>query len=473
MKVHLINAPQKIGQESSGFEHLYPPLGLLYLASYARRELEDTDIKFTDGLLMGMEKTIDEVKRFRPDIVGVSYTTSACEGAYDFINAIKEIDSNILIVSGGPHPTAIPDEVMERSKTDICVIGEGEKTFLEILEGKDWEKISGIVWSKDGSIVHNPPREYIKNLDGIPFPARDLIEDWNLYKGYYLAKRKPDMVILSSRGCPYHCTFCSNPVWRVCKPSVRFRSPQNIVDELIELKERYGAREIFDETDDFNISKRQTLKVSQAIIDARLNLSFKFQIRANNMDEQLALQIKEMGTWLVFIGAESGNQETLDGVRKRITLKDIENTARLLSKQGIKVYGLFMLFNAWEEDGKLCFEGVKECEKTIDFAKLLLKRGHMHFMGSSMANPFPASPLWDIALKYNLIERPNDWLHWNDLWLFNLKLPGISDDDWKKVKMKAGRVQTIQALKSGQINFGTIQPLLRRGLKLIRWKLRI
>lgn len=473
MKVHLINAPQKVNQKSSGFEHLYPPLGLLYLASYAKRELEDIDFKFTDGLLMGMEKTIDEVKKFRPEIVGVSYTTSACEGAYDFINRLKEIDRNILIASGGAHPTTLADEVMKRSATDVCVIGEGEKTFLEILEGKDWNEIKGIVWRKNGSIVHNPVREYIKNLDDIPFPDRDLIEDHKIYKGYYLAKRKPDMVIISSRGCPYHCTFCSNPVWRVCKPYVRFRSPKNIVDELIELKEKYGAREVFDETDDFNISKKHALKVSQAIIDAKLDLSFKFQTRANNMDKELSEKIREMGTWLVFIGAESGNQRTLDGIRKKIALKDIEDTSKLLSEEGIKVYGLFMLFNAWEENGGLCYEGVEECENTISFAKSLLKKGHMHFMGSSLANPFPASGLWDIALKHNLIEEPNDWSHWNDLWRFNMKLPGLSDSDWKRVKAKAGRIQAIQAFKSGRINLSTIKPLFRRGLKLVRWKLRV
>lgn len=472
-KVHLINAPQKIDQKSSGFEHLYPPLGLLYLASYARSELKDIDFKFTDGLLLGMEKTINEVKRFRPEIVGISYTTSACEGAYDFINSVKEIDNNILIVSGGPHPTALPEEVMQRSATDICVMGEGEETFLAILEGKDLKDITGIAWRNNGEIIQNSPRSYIQNLDDIPFPARDLVEDQKAYKGYYLAKRKPDMVIISSRGCPYHCIFCSNPVWRVCKPYVRFRSPQNIVDELIELKQSYGVKEIFDETDDFNISKRHALKVSQAIIDAKLNLTFKFQIRANNMTDELAEKIKEMGTWLVFIGAESGNQKTLDGIKKRITLADIENSSRALSRQGIVVYGLFMLFNVWEEQGGLCYEGVEECENTISFAKSLLKKGHMHFMGSSLANPFPASGLWDIALKHNLIEEPNDWSHWNDLWRFNMKLPGLSDSDWKRVKAKAGRIQAIQAFKSGRINLSTIKPLFRRGLKLVRWKLRV
>ncbi len=168
MRVHLINAPQKTDQESSGFEFLYPPLGLLYLAAYARRKLQDIDFKFTDGLLVGIEEALNEVKKFGPDIVGVSYTTSACEGAYELINSIKEFDANILTISGGPHPTVLPNEVIARSKTDICCIGEGERTFLEILEGKDWKEIKGIVWRKDGAIIHNSPRGNIKNLDDIP-----------------------------------------------------------------------------------------------------------------------------------------------------------------------------------------------------------------------------------------------------------------------------------------------------------------
>ena len=471
MKVQLINSPQKAGQDSSGFECLYPSLGLLYLASYAREKNSDFEFKFTDGLLLGMEETIERVKKFEPEILGISYTTCACEGAYDLINALKELDKDILIVSGGAHPTALPEEVMQRSATDICVIGEGEETCFEILQGKELEKIDGIVWRKNGELVQNSPRQYIENLDDIPFPARDLIEDRSVYKGYYLVKNKPDMVIMSSRGCPYNCNFCSNPVWKVCKPYVRFRSPENIVKELIELKEKYGAREIFDETDDFNISTKQAMKVSQAIIDADLGLSFKFQIRANHLTEELAENMKKMGTWLVFVGAESGNQKTLDGIRKKITPVDIERASKYLSQKGIKVYGLFMLFNVWEDHGNLCYESIEDCNNTIDFAKSLLRKGYMHFMGSSLANPFPASDLWDIALKYNLIESPNDWSSWNDLWRFNLKLPGINENDWRKVKARAGRIQALQTFKSGQINIGALKPMVRRGLKLVRWKL--
>ncbi len=473
MKVQLINSPQKIGQDSAGFEFLYPPLGLLYLASYSRKVIGDyINFKFTDGLLLGIEKTIEEVKKFKPDIIGISFTTSACEGAYDFINHVKEITNDTLVVAGGPHPTTLPEEVMDRSKVDVCVIGEGEETFTEILQGKDLKDIHGIVCRDNGSVIRNSNRPLIKNLDDIPFPARDLIEDWSIYKGYYLAKNKPDMVMISSRGCPYHCTFCSNPVWNINGPSFRVRSPKNIVEELKELKEKYGAKEIFDETDDFNLSKKQAMNISQAIIDADLGLSFKFQVRANTMDEELAENIKSMGAWLVFIGAESGNQRTLNGVKKRIKVEDIENCARLLSEQGIKVYGLFMGFNVWEEDGKLCFEGVEECRNTIRFAKSFVKKSYMHFMGFSMTNPFPGSQLFDIVKRHNLIDQAEGWIHWNDLWKLNLKLPGLTDKDWKIVKSEAGRIQALCTLKSGKVNLNTIYPLLRRGLLLLRFEIR-
>jgi radical SAM superfamily enzyme YgiQ (UPF0313 family) len=472
VKVQLINSPQGIGQDSSGFEFLYPPLGLLYLASYSRKHGgAHIEFKFTDGLLIGMEQALKEVVAFKPDIVAVSFTTSACEGAYVLIQKVKEISKDILVVTGGPHSTAMPDEVMARSEADICVMGEGEQTFAEIVRSIALKDIKGIVYRANGAIVKNAPRELITNLDDIPFPARDLIEDWSIYKGYYLSKRKPDMVMLSSRGCPYQCIFCSNPVWKLTKPHFRIRSPKNIVAELRELKVKYGAKEIFDETDDFNLSKAHALEISKAIVDADLGLSFKFQVRANTMDEELAANIRKMGAWLVFIGAESGNQRTLDGVQKKIKVEDIENCARMLSRQGIKVYGLFMGFNVWEEEDKLCFEGIEESRNTIRFAKSLIKKGYMHFMGFSLTNPFPFTRLFDIVTRHHVIDRAEGWTHWNDLWKLNLKLPGLTDKDWEMIKSEAGRVQALCALKSGMINVNTIYPLMRRGMRLVKFEM--
>ncbi len=473
LKVQLINSPQGIGLGSSGMEFLYPPLGLLYLASYSRKHGgAHINYKFTDGLLIGMERTLRDVAAFKPDVAAVSFTTSACEGAYVLIEKIKEISKDILVVTGGPHSTAMPDEVMARSQADVCAMGEGEQTFAEIVRGMSLKDIKGIYFRDKELVVKNAPRELIANLDDIPFPARDLIEDWSIYKGYYLSQRKPDMVMLSSRGCPYQCIFCSNPVWKLAKPHFRIRSPQNIVEELRELRDKYGAREIFDETDDFNLSKAHALQITQAIVDADLGLSFKFQVRANTMDEELAENIRKMGTWLVFIGAESGNQRTLDGVKKKIRVEDIENCARMLSQHGIKVYGLFMGFNVWEEDGgKLCFEGIEESRNTIRFAKSLIRKGYMHFMGFSLTNPFPFTKLYDIVTRHNLIDRSEGWVHWNDLWKLNLKLPGLTNKDWEMVKSEAGRVQAFCALKSGMINFNTLYPLMRRGLRLAKMEM--
>lgn len=471
MKVLLVNAPPKVKQDTSGFEFLYPPLGVLYLASYARKVLDNTDFKFADGLLLGPDRTLDVVKQFRPDIVGVSYTTSACEGAYSFIEKVKSFSKGILVVSGGPHASVFFNEVMGRSKTDICVLGEGELTFAEILQGNLLKDIDGIVYQEGDKTVKTPNRKSIRNLDDIPFPARDLVEDWSVYKGFYLTKTKPDMTITSSRGCPYNCNFCSNPVWKLSKPVFRARSPENVVAELRELKSKYGVKEIYDQTDDFNLSKKHALDLSQTIIDADLGLSFKFQARANTMDEKLAENIKKMGTWLVFIGAESGNQRTLDGVKKKIKVEDIENCAKLLSTRGVKVYGLFMGFNIWEEEGKLCFEGVDECRNTIKFSKHLVKKGYMHFMGFSLLTPFPGTEVFEIATRHNLFEKTEGWMRWNDLWKLNIKLPGVSDKDWHIVKGEAARAQAWCVLRSGNLNFKAINPLFRRAIQMVKFQL--
>lgn len=473
MRVQLINAPAGTGQDTSGFEFLYPPLGLLYLASYGRKAVGGwINFRFSDGLISGMESTLDEVRSFRPDVVGISFTTSAAEGAYEMIAKIKKISKDIFVVSGGPHPTALPEEVMTRSEADVCVIGEGEAAFAEILSGMNPREIAGVTYRDGGPFVRNPVRKPIEDLDSIPFPARDLIKDRSVYKGYYLSKGKPEMTIVSSRGCPYQCVFCSNPVWKAQRPYFRARSPENVVAELRELKERFGVREIFDETDDFNISKTHAMKLSQAVAEANLGLHFKFQVRANTMDGELAENLKKMGAWLVFVGAESGNQRTLDGVKKRIRVEDIENCSRELSERGIKVYGLFMGFNVWEEGRKLCFEGVGESRETIRFAKSLLEKGYMHFMGFSLTNPFPASELFDICVRHGLIDRSEGWRRWNDLWRLNLRVPGVSERDWEAVKAEAAKAQALAALKSGRVNLRTMYPLMRRGIRLIKLELK-
>lgn len=340
LKVHFVFAPlKKRGYFGEVSEGRVPPLSLLYLASFARKQLKDNlKMKFTDGLLCGMEKSLKEVEEFQPDILALSFYTPQAEGAYEFINRVKKRCPEILVIAGGVHITALPEELFRRSKADIAVIGEGEETFSELLnlysnsKENNLRNVEGIAFrDKGGKIIWTAHRAYIKDLNTIPFPAYDLI---NLrdYKGWYLNRSTPEAPLFSARGCPYWCTFCSNIVWKINKPYLRLRSPENVVDEIEWLTEKYGIKEIYECSDEFNNSVKNALGICEEIKRRGLKVWWKTSVRADNLPENLIKGMAEAGCWYVLIGIESGNRRTINGIEKRVSLEEVEESCRLLKK---------------------------------------------------------------------------------------------------------------------------------------------
>lgn len=468
MKVHLINAPPLTPQKGGEITSLYPPLGLLYLVSYTRQFYPDIKWKVSDGALDGYQKCVEDFNRFKPDLVGISFTTPFATGAYKLINTIKEDNPYIPVICGGPHPSALPNEVFERSKANVAVIGEGERSFLNIID----DHIRGKVRDEQRTVGSQP----IKILDTIPFPARDVV-DIKKYSGYFLNEAKPETTILSSRGCPYNCWFCSNPVWKAYKPWYRMRSPKNIVDEIQFLHEKYGIQEFFDECDEFNVNLKLSTQTCEEILRRDLDIRWKVQLRCDKISEELVMKMARSGCWLVFLGIESGNQETLDGIGKRITLKQVEKACHLFKKYNIKTFGLFMTFNIWEENGKLRYEGIEESLNTLSYAKKLMKQRLLDYISWSITTPFPASPLWNTCMKFSLItdKYVGKWELWNTSWGLVTRLPNISEKDWMKVKYEGSKLQVYSFLRRlNEVNVRTLRLLVERGVKMLTlwWKTR-
>jgi radical SAM superfamily enzyme YgiQ (UPF0313 family) len=434
MKVLLVNSPPLRRARWGEPQAIYPPLGILYLASYLRK-YTDVSLKIVDGAKNGFKRTLKKIKKSNFDLLGISFTTWAATGAYNLINTLKEKDPDIFVIAGGAHPSALPFEVLKESRADMVAIGEGEQTMLEIVRnfGKrlNLNKIDGIVFRKGKKCVFTRPRKFL-NVNSIPFPARDLI-DIKSYEGLYWSMLQPETNIISSRGCPFHCTFCSNPVWRANKPLLRLRDPKNIGEEIRILRDNFGIREISDEADTFNVDLNWAIKVCNEIKE--VGIPWKVQIRANPFSEKLAKEMAKSGCWLVRIGIESGNLETLKGIKKGITLKQVINTCRKLKKYDIKVVGLFMIFNVWEENGRLRFEDMKMCENTFKFVAKLLREKLIDSFSWHFTTPFPGSELYSIAKKYGLIEG-KDYERWNQASNFIMNLPGITRKNIEKIKMK-------------------------------------
>lgn len=479
MKIQLVFAPPekmpKLGELSEG---RIPPLGIMYLASYLRSKVEGVELNLTDGLMIGFERTLQEIEDFQPDILGVSAYTACALGAFELINRVKKRFPSIFIVTGGPHVTALPEEALERSKVDVVVLGEGEVTFHELVNlyrngvharAIDLQKVDGVAFTEDHHIHRTSPRQHINDLDSIPFPAYDLI-DLRKYKGWYLNKEAKEAAVLFTRGCPFSCTFCSNIVWKIVKPHVRMRSAKNIVDEIEYLYQQYGIREIFDCSDEFNINVKHALAICEEMKERRIDIVWKASVRAYPLTEELVKAMADTRCWYVLLGIESGNQDTINGIKKRITLEQVEEACWLFHKHGIKVMGLFMLFNVWEENDELRYEGIEAVKKTFRYIKYLLNKGLLDYIGWSVTVPYPGSKLYDIAMRHNLIKEEylGNWDKWLTGDSFIMQLPGVKKKDQVRMKTLGSITRARLIIRNHEFKPEALILMIKKSIKILR-----
>jgi len=474
----LFAPPKKQPKMGELGEEIAPPLGVLYLAGAVRQEFPYMEIEVFDGVRRGFSRSWEIIRETKPDYLGLSFYTTSAEGAFELARRTRLEFPNTRIVMGGPHATALPHEALERGSADVVVRGEGETTLVELLhlwntEGSGWRSrcssVDGIAWlAENGTMVMSKPRCHVDPLDLIPFPARELI---NLrdYKGFYISKTRPETSMVMSRGCPFACTFCSNQVWKLGRPLVRTRTPENIVSELEELRDTFGIREVFDHADEFNSNITAGNAITRALIERDVGLYWKTQVRAYPLPPAFVESMAKAGCWYVHLGIESGNETTLHGIGKKVTREQVVDACRVLKDNGIRVHGLFMLFNVWEENGRLKFEGPEETERTLEFADSLSSKGLLDYMGWSVTTPYPGSKLYDIALRYELIKPhlQDAWERWLLDETFVMNLPGITDQDMARAKSKGSILRGKLLLKSGHLNISDMGYFVKKGMKII------
>lgn len=427
----------------------YPNIGILSLFGYLRERLPEHELVYIESL--DLDDHVARVVELRPDLYGLSFATCMEKLSYRLINAIREKLPTLPIIAGGPHPTALPAEVFANCAVDLCAIGEGEQTFLEVVEAvssgdRHWNRIDGLAYGNGNGIVYSTPRRFL-DINDIPMPAWDLVDLGN-YMGNQLCKNKPGTCILTSRGCPYDCVFCSNPVWKSAKPWLRMRPPESIAAEVEYLYQR-GVRELYIRADEFNADLDWSVDVCRAIAAlGHADLFFQCNLRADKVTAELTAALNSINCWMVHLGIESWNQRVLDGIEKHIKVGQVVDACATLKQADISVYGFLMLYQVWEEDGELRWESADEVDNTIRTTRKMMQSGLLDYMSWQFATPFPGSRMYDIVARHNLVDG-----NVKGVWDLSLKLPGISERRMKHQRLKGFMIQSYYSLRSGDINW--------------------
>lgn len=391
MRVLLMSTPYPLE------ENPLPPLSLAYLAAVLRQE--GLEVEVVDHLvsMYSPSKLRKKLREFKPQMVGATCVTLNYPIASRIMKVCKEFDPHIITMLGGPHATFAIDETLLKARwIDLLVVGEGERTVTELARaidsGGDFRRVPGIAYRDGDHAVRTEPRPLIEDLNELPLPARDLLP---LSK--YRALNTPSTVI-TSRGCPFKCIFCSGP--RVFGRRVRFRDPKLVVDEIEHLNKDLSFSRINIVDDTFTLNHRHARAVCEGIIERKLDIEWNVFARADTVDSDLLKLMKKAGcSWLLY-GAESGNAGILKTIKKGTTPDIIREGTRLATESGIHVFNSFIF--------GLPGETPQTARESLDFAHELDEKYGAKY-GFHILSPLPGTELYDHPDEYGLRILSRDW----------------------------------------------------------------
>lgn len=329
------------------------------------------------------EQVLETVLKEKPDLVGFSLKSFNLRRVLNLAKIIKSSTSSPKLIIGGPHITLCPEEFFSRDNNDIFDFGyqgEGDSYFPHFCEAfgieEEYKNIPGLIY-KNKDEWHFNKNNFIKDLDTMPFPSFDD------FVGVFDFENQEGYPLLTSRGCPYKCIYCS--VSKVSGGVWRFRSPSNIVKEIKEAILKYNIKSFKIIDDNFTLNVSRAKDFCHLLVEEKLNLSWTCPngLRADRMDDELAGLMKRAGCKAVSLGIESGDEKTFDFINKGEKLADIEKAVKVLKKNGLKVDGFFII--------GLPFETVKSVKKSVKFIKKL----GIDNIKWNMLVPYPQTFLWD------------------------------------------------------------------------------
>jgi radical SAM superfamily enzyme YgiQ (UPF0313 family) len=423
MKVLLINPPIRENYPPNCF-----PLGLAYIAAVLQKTGHDVQVLDINAYRYKFEDIKIMVNWDTFNVIGITGMVTQYSYIKKLTLFLKEYHPNIKIIVGGPIGSTVPKLMLEKTGTDICIVGEGEITIVELLSAlnrfKPFTSVDGIAYKENDKVIFTKPRELIKDLDTIPFPAWDLFPV-DIYVNYSVTgydKNSRNMAVLTSRGCYGRCSFC----WDTFGKKVRFRSPKNVIEEFKILKEKYNINRInpYDET--FTANKKRVIEICDLMIKEKLNFKWDCGARVNTVDEELLKKLKEAGVDYMLYGIESGSQTILNEMHKDIKKEQATKAIRMTRKLGIEMITPLMI--GFPSESK------ETIQESIDF----FTKENIYCGEAFFPTPHPGAPLYEYTMKKGLIEDEEKYLETlGEFTNLHINLTNMSDEELICLKKNA------------------------------------
>jgi radical SAM superfamily enzyme YgiQ (UPF0313 family) len=379
------------------------PIGILSIAAFAEQAGNTVFIHdcLGPGAEQGIEKNANSILSYSPDLVGFSATTSSFLNANEIAGKIKSANSKIKCICGGVHVSALGAKLLVDFKDfDYLCFGEGEETLSELAAGNEPSSIKGLIWRNKEEVITNPPRPHLKNLDSMPFPAYNKLKrfpkSYNLPLFSYV--QFPGATMITSRGCPYQCTYCDRSVF---KKGFRYNSAEYIYNHIKYLRTDFGVKHINIYDDLFTANRKRITELCNLLLAKPLGIHFNCAVRVGHADDELLRMLKDAGCLMVSLGIESADEAMLARHKSGVTLEDVKDTVKRIQAVGLRAKGLFMMGLPGETEDSI--------KKTSDF---IISLG-LDDMNMSKFTPFPGAPIWSTIEEEGTFE--NDWRQMNCL----------------------------------------------------------
>lgn len=352
------------------------------------------------------------IRDFKPDVIGVTVKSTSYISALNVASIAKKINADIKIIFGGPYPTMAKKEILKNSLIDISVIGEGELTIVELLKAirknKSFDSIKGIIYRNNDTIIETSPREFIENLDELPFPheiAKNVLHDYEKYPTVSFKN------VFANRGCPYGCNFCaSKEIWT---RKVRFRTAKNVAQELEGIM-KLGLNRVHFDDDTFGVNKIYIKDLCGEIKSNCPNLKWSCEIRADLIDDETVKIMKDAGCETIQMGFESGNDKILKLMGKNLTVDKILKACQIIKKHKVELQTFFLVGYPYET------------EETLNDTIKMMKKSKSDKIIYSIFTPYPYTTIYDFCKEKGLIPENFDatiFNHQSPLNSFSMYIP--------------------------------------------------